>query len=119
MHHPIERSLHKLEQYFRRECVETAGIQRDILHVIFKDVIKLLDKIDLNLTKRTWWLLVLNREHVEQIITNKCNLNGMNFLDVSNILEVSNTNDNVDEETLVNSLHNALRRNPRIYINYS
>lgn len=119
MHHPIERSLHKLEQYFRRECVETAGIQRDIPHVIFKDVIKLFDKIDLNLTKRTWWLLVLNREHVEQIITNKCNLNGMNFLDVSNILEVSNTNDNVDEETLVNSPHNALRRNPRIYINYS
>ena len=48
----LERSLHKLEQYSRRECVKIAGIPRDIPHVILEDfVIKLLNKIGVNLTK--------------------------------------------------------------------
>ena len=48
----LERSLHKLEQYPRRECVKIAGIPRDIPHVILEDfVIKLLNKIGVNLTK--------------------------------------------------------------------
>ena len=47
----LERSFHKLEQYFRRECVEIAGTPQDI-HVILQDVvIKLLNKIGMNLTK--------------------------------------------------------------------
>ena len=35
-------------------------------------------------------------------MTNKNNLKGKNLLDVSNIVEASNTRDNVDEETSVN-----------------
>ena len=35
----LERSVHKLEQYSRRECVEIAGIPRNIPHVILENVI--------------------------------------------------------------------------------
>ena len=56
---------------------------------------------------------VLNRNHAEQIMNNKSKLNGMNFSDISN------TSDNIDEETSVNSPQNTRRRNPRININYS
>ena len=35
----LERSVHKLEQYSRRECVEIAGIPWDIPHVILENVI--------------------------------------------------------------------------------
>ena len=121
----LERSFHKLEQYFRRECVKIAGIPRDI-HVILQDVvIKLLNKIGMNLTKndlvayhrlansnRTI-IKVLNRKHAELIMNNKSKLQGMNFSDVSN------TSDKIDEEVSVNSPQNTHRRNPRIYINYS
>ena len=82
----LERSVHKLEQYSlqdSRECVEIAEILRDIPHVILKDVvIKLLNKIGVNLTKndlvachrvvnsdRTI-IKVLNRKHAEQTINN-------------------------------------------------
>ena len=41
------------------------------------------------------------------------------FLDISNIVEVFSTSDNIDEEPLVNSPQNVRRRNPRICINYS
>ena len=48
----LERSVHKLEQYSHRECTEIAGILQGILHVILEEVaIKLLNKIDANLTK--------------------------------------------------------------------
>ena len=47
----LERSIHKLEQYSCRECVEIAGIPQDVPHVILEDVIKLQNKIDVNLTK--------------------------------------------------------------------
>ena len=35
----LERSVHKLEQYSLRECVEIAGIPRNIPHVILENVI--------------------------------------------------------------------------------
>ena len=48
----LERSFHKLEQYSHGECVEIAWIPGDIPHVILEDVvIKLLNKIGVNLTK--------------------------------------------------------------------
>ena len=87
----------------------------DLPHVTLEDVaINLLNKIDVKLTKsnivachrlansdRTF-KKVLNRKHAEQIMTNKNRLTGMNFLNVSSIVEASNTSDNVDEETSVN-----------------
>ena len=42
----------------------------------------------------------------------------MNFSDISNIAEASNTSDNIYEEAAVNSPKNTRRRNHRIYINY-
>ena len=49
----LERSFHNLKQYSRRECVEIAGIPRDIPHVITQDVvIKLLIKTDVDLPKK-------------------------------------------------------------------
>ena len=60
---------------------------------------------------------VLNRKHVEQIMNNKIKLKGLNFLDVSNIVEASHISNNLDEETSVNLPQNTRRRNPRIYIN--
>ena len=48
----LERSIHRLEQYSRKECTEIAAISWDIPHVILEDVVvKLLNKIDVNLTK--------------------------------------------------------------------
>ena len=48
----LERSVHKPEQYSRRECVEIAGIPHDIPHVNLGGVvIKFLNKIVVNLTK--------------------------------------------------------------------
>ena len=42
----LERSIHKLEQYSRKECVEIAGTLRGIPYVILEDVvIKLLNKL--------------------------------------------------------------------------
>ena len=50
-------------------------------------------------------------------MNNKSKLEGMNFSDISNIVEASNTSNNIDED--VNSPQNTCRRNPGIYINYS
>ena len=121
----LER-FHKLEQYSRRECVEIAGMPRDIPHLILEDVvIKLLNKIGMNLTKndlvachrlanshRTI-IKVLNKKHVELIMNNKSKLKGINFPDISN------TSDNTDEKASANLPQNTSRRNPRIYVNYS
>ena len=84
-------------------------------HVTLEDVaINLLNKIDVKLTKSNLVAChrlansdrtikkVLNRKHTEQITTNKSRLTGMNFLNISSIVEASNTSDNVDEETSVN-----------------
>ena len=43
----------------------------------------------------------------------------MNFSDILNIVETSNTSDNIDKEVSVNLPKNIRRRNPRVYINYS
>ena len=43
----------------------------------------------------------------------------MNFLDISNKIEASNTSANIVRETSMNSPQNTRRRNPRIYTNYS
>ena len=43
----------------------------------------------------------------------------LNFFDVLNILEVSNTTSNIVKVTSVNSPQNTCIRNPRIYIYYS
>lgn len=87
----------------------------DIPHVTLENVvISLLNKIDVKLTKsnlaachrlansdRTIEKL-LTGKHAEQIMTNKSRLTGMNFLNVSSIVEALNTSDNVDEETSLN-----------------
>ena len=88
----LERSIHKLEQYSRTECVEITGIPWDIPHVILEGVvIKLPNKIDVSLIKNDMVacdrlansdraiIKVLNRNHAEQIMNNKSKLNGMNF----------------------------------------
>ena len=128
----LERSVHKLKQYSLWECIKITEIPRDIPHVILEGVaIKPLNKINANLTKND---LVdcqrlansdrtiindLNRKQAEQTMNNKSKLKGMSFLDASQIVEASNTSDNVHEETSVNSPRYTLRRNPRIYTNYS
>ena len=98
----LERSVHKLEQYTRRECVEIAGIPPDIPHVILEGVaIKSLNKTDVNLTKNDFLachrlansgraiIKVLNRKHAEKIMNNKSKLKGMYFSDISSIVEAS------------------------------
>ena len=121
----LERSVHKLEQYSRIEYVEIAGIPRDIPHVILEDVvIKLLNKLDMILTKNDLVachklansnktiMKVLNRKYADQIMNNKSTLKGMNFSDILNIVEASNTSNNIDEQK-------SCRRNRSIYVNYS
>ena len=79
------RSVHKLKQYSRRECIEIAGMPWVIPHVIPKDVvIKLLNKIEMNFFKKNdlaachrlahsdkTIIKDLNRNHAQQIMTNK------------------------------------------------
>ena len=88
----LRRSVHRLEKYSRRESIEIAVIARNIPHAILEDVvIKLLNKIDVNLTKNDLvvrhTLAISNRtiinvltgKHVEQIMNNKSKLEGMNI----------------------------------------
>ena len=51
-------------------------------------------------------------------MNNKSKLKSMNFSDILNIVEASNTSDSIYEEAAVNSPKNTRRRNHRIYINY-
>ena len=128
----LERSVHKLKQYSLWECIKITGIPQDIPHAILEGVaIKPLNKINANLTKndivdcqrlansdRTI-INDLNRKHADQTMNNKSKLKDMRFLAASQMVEASNTSDNVQEETSVNSPQYTRRRNPRIYINYS
>ena len=124
----LGRSVHRLEKYSRRECIEIAVIPRNIPHAILEDVvIKLLNKIDVNLTKndlvvrRTLAISnrtiikVLNGKHIEQIMNNKSKLEGMNIIDVLNIVEASNTSDNIEKETPANLPKHSLRKSQNLY----
>ena len=59
---------------------------------------------------------VLKRKHTGQIMSNKSKLKNMNFLEILNVVEASNTSDNIEEETFASK---QLQKNLRIYINYS
>lgn len=82
-----------------------------------------MNKFDVNLTKNDLVIYhrlansdriiikVLNRKHAEQIMNNKSKVKGINFSDISNIVEASNTSGYIDEGASVNSTENTRRRN--------
>ena len=82
-----------------------------------------MNKFDVNLTKNDLVIYhrltnsdriivkVLNRKHAEQIMNNKDKVKGINFSDISNIVEASNTSGYIDEGASVNSTENTRRRN--------
>ena len=82
-----------------------------------------MNKSDVNLTKNDLVIYhrlansdriiikVLNRKHAEQIMNNKSKVKGINFSDISNIVEASNTSGYIDEGASVNSTENTRRRN--------
>ena len=82
-----------------------------------------MNKFDVNLTKNDLVIYhrltnsdriiikALNRKHAEQIMNNKDKVKGINFSDISNIVEASNTSGYIDEGASVNSTENTRRRN--------
>ena len=82
-----------------------------------------MNKSDVNLTKNDLVIYhrlansdriiikVLNRKHAEQIMNNKSKVKGINFSDISNIVEASNTSGYIDEGASVISTENTRRRN--------
>lgn len=82
-----------------------------------------MNKFDVNLTKNDLVIYhrlansdriiikVLNRKHAEQIMNNKSKVKGINFSDISNIVEASNTSGYIDEGASVISTENTRRRN--------
>ena len=97
----LERSVHKLELCSRKECVEIAGTPRDTFHVVLEDIIKLLSNTGVNLTKKDLVTDLQFRQYFHKSFKLKTcwanhdyRLKGMRFLDVLNIVEVSNTGNN-------------------------